>query len=114
MYVVDTITAKSVSVETRSWLVPELEGDGAVISGDSGKDVGDPSDVGDVGDSSDVGDVGDSSDFGDVGDPSDAGDVGDWSDFGDDVGDSSEDGEVIGVPADGETASILSFVHKIS
>ena len=52
--------AKRVSVETESWLVPELEGDGAVIPGDSakdGEDVGDSSEDGDVGDSSEDGEV---------------------------------------------------------
>ncbi|KAF3550015.1 hypothetical protein DY000_02003157 [Brassica cretica] len=61
MYVIeDTIMAKRVSVETESWLVPELEGDGAVIPGDSakdGEDVGDSSEDGDVGDSSEDGEV---------------------------------------------------------
>ena len=90
MYVIeDTIMAKRVRVETESWLVPELEGDGAVIPGDSAKDGED------VGDSSEDGDVGDSSEDGDV-------------------GDSSEDGEVIGVPADGETASILLIIYYTS
>lgn len=51
--------------------MPELEGDGAVMTGDSAKD-------------------------------------------GEDVGDPTEDGEVIDVPADGETASLLSFIHYIS
>ena len=50
--------------------MPELEGDGAVMTGDSAKD-------------------------------------------GEDVGDPTEDGEVIDVPADGETASLLSFRTKI-
>ncbi|KAG2331673.1 hypothetical protein Bca52824_002853 [Brassica carinata] len=90
MYVIDTMMAKRVSVETESWLMPELEGDGAVIPGDSGEDIGDSSEDGDVGDSSVDGDVGDSFEDGEV-------------------GDSFEDGEAIGVPADGETASILSF-----
>ena len=67
----ETITEKRVSVETERWLVPELEGDGAVMTGDSAKD-------------------------------------------GEDVGDPTEDGEVIDIPADGETASLLSFIHYIS
>lgn len=53
-----------VNVETERWLVPELEGGGAVMPGESAK-------------------------------------------VGEDVGDWAEDGGVIGVTADGETASIL-------
>uniref|UniRef100_M4F9V7 Uncharacterized protein n=1 Tax=Brassica campestris TaxID=3711 RepID=M4F9V7_BRACM len=53
----ETLMTTRVSVEAERWLVPELEGDGAVMTGDSAKD-------------------------------------------GEDVGDATEDGEVIGVPAD--------------
>lgn len=40
--------------------------------------------------------------------------TGDSAKDGVDVGDPTEDGEAIAVPADGETASLLSFVHYIS
>ena len=53
----ETLMTTRVTVEAERWLVPELEGDGAVMTGDSAKD-------------------------------------------GEDVGDATEDGEVIGVPAD--------------
>lgn len=66
----ETITTTRVGVETERSLVPDFEGDGAVIAGDSAID-------------------------------------------GEDVGDSAEDGVVVGVPDDGEPASILSFIHYI-